>query len=50
MDRHDRRAFEHEENLFAAGSCLERGADVAARAIGVEIGARGIQTDSRPTR
>ena len=50
MDRHDRRALEHEENLFAGRSRLERGADVAARAVGVEVRAGRVQRQRRPAR
>ena len=46
MDRHDRRAFEHEQNFIAGRSRLERGTDVAARAVRVEVRAGSVQSDA----
>ena len=43
MNRHERPGLEDEENLLADGSCFERGTDVAARAVRIQVRASGVE-------
>jgi hypothetical protein len=43
MDRQSDTTLENQENLVARRSCIERGADLAARAFFIQIRARTVQ-------
>jgi hypothetical protein len=45
MDGHKGSGLENEQNFFAGGTCFKRGADVAARAIGLRL----VQAAFNPT-
>ena len=45
MDRQPDTTFEDEENLIARGACVQRRADLAARADLVEVRAKAVQRE-----
>src|SRR5262249_25066246 len=46
MNGHYRRALENEQNLLTARTCCKRSSNVAARALGIQVRADGIQADA----